>query len=137
MMLHIEKTDWSTQAGAFLAPAMRHEPGVTVATLERLVTEKNADLFVVLSAGEMVGAYVLRVEEREQLNEGVIVAAGGNLPGCRLVRSVLPAIEAQQLNGCQTIRIHTARPAMVREMRRAGYVVREVVLAKDMQHGRQ
>jgi len=137
MMLAIERAAWSEEAAGFLAPAMRHEPGVTVATLAGMVECGSGELFAVLAAGQMVGAYVLRVDRMENGKEGVIVAAGGRLPGYRLLRSILPVIEANQMHGCNTIRIHTARPGIAREMRRAGYVVREIVLAKGLEYGRQ
>lgn len=137
LTLSIARAGWCDQASAHLAPAMRHEPGVTVATLAALVEQGGGELYAVMAGGQMVGAYVLRHEPRETGSEGVIVAAGGNLPGYSLIRSILPTVEAQQMHGCDTIRIHTARPAVAREMQRAGYVVRELVLAKGLTHGRQ
>lgn len=119
-----------------LAPAMRHEPGVTANTLRDLVETDCGRLYAIMADGEMVGAYVLRVQAKETGMEGVVVAAGGKLPGHSLIRSVLPAIESYQLSGCDWVRIHTARRGMVRELSRHGYQIREIVMSKENHHGR-
>lgn len=130
MNLAVAPIHWSESAAAMLAPAMQHEPGVTVGTLAEIVNTERAVLFGVFSGAEMVGAYVLRVEQKEQGREGIIVAAGGNLPGYSLIRTILPAIE-RQLAGCQWIRAHTARRGIMREMAHLGYIQREVIMAKE------
>lgn len=131
MNLAIAAIHWSESAAFMLAPAMRHEPGVTVGTLAEIVNTESAELFGVFSGNDLVGAYVLRFEEKEQGIEGVIVAAGGNIPGYSLIRTILPAIE-RQFKNCNWIRAHTARPGIVREMGRFGYQQREVVMAKEI-----
>lgn len=130
--LSIHKIGWTDTVAAMLAPSLVHEPGITVATLERLTENDNAQLFGVFHDADLVAAYILRIEQLERGMEGVIVAAGGRLPGYSLIRSILPTIE-KQLEKCDWIRIHTARNGMVRELSHAGYRQREVVMAKDNQ----
>lgn len=134
MNLDIAPINWSDRVSLMLEPAMQHEPGVTAATLADLVNSESAELFGVFSDNELVGAYVLRIEQKEAGREGVIVAAGGNLPGFSLIRSILPAIERQfSVFGCNWIRAHSSRPGIIREMSLYGYQQREVVMAKGIQ----
>ena len=135
MKLAVAQMAWSGAAAVLLAPAMSHEPGATVETLERVVGE-GGELYGVFAAGAgLVAAYVLRVEQKDAGREGVIVAAGGRLPGYSLIRSILPTIEGQLLD-CSWIRAHTARRGVVRELRLAGYSQREIVMAKGINYGR-
>lgn len=136
MNVDIFAAPWSDEAAQLLAPAMVHEPGVSVETLARLVKSGAGYLYEVRQGVELVAAYVLRLEPKETGHEGVIVAAGGNLPGVSLIRTVLPVVEDVNMAGCDWVRVHTARPGMMRELARQGYKVREVVMAKEMGNGR-
>lgn len=133
--LAIAPIHWCESVSELMAPSMEHEPGITVATLAEIVNKERAELFGVFSGAELVAAYVLRIEQKEQGQEGIIVAASGKLPGYSLIRTILPPIE-RQLSNCDWIRAHTARPGIVRELKRAGYSQREIVMAKGMHDGR-
>ena len=91
--------------------------------------DAGAALFAVREGARLVGAFVLRVDQTAQGSEGVIVAAGGNLPGFDFTVDLLPHVEAL-FSGVVAIRIHTARPGMARKLAAAGYMPREMVFAK-------
>jgi len=85
--------------------------------------------------GEVVAAFVLRVDRRECRNVGVVVAAGGSLPGIDLTAAIMPHIE-RMFVGCEAIAVHTERPGLVRKLNRQGYRTVEVILEKKVQeHG--
>jgi len=128
--LIIRQAQWTDAHARLLAAAMRADPLVTVETLRAAVANGAASLIEVIdSADQMVCAAVLRVECRELGNEGVIVAAAGALPGGRLLPVVLPVLE-NSFRGVNSIRVHTARPGLVRALARHGYAPREVILSK-------
>lgn len=116
-----------------LAPAMEHDATTTTATLESLVIGHKAALFDVYADNRIVGAVVMRVEQCERGPEGVIVAAAAKLTGAQLTRDVLPIIERHFI-GVHWIRIHTARPGLVRELtkQRHDYEYAETVLRKKV-----
>lgn len=136
MNLAIHSAPWSLACESLLAKAMRSEPGVTVATLRAMVEHGEGHLYQVERNQRIVGAYVLRLEHRENGFEGVIVAAAGRMPGASLIAHCLPVIEREQLDGCNTVRVHTARRGMLRELAKHGYRVREIVLEKEITNGR-
>lgn len=122
---------WSDDAAALLAPAMKCDPGATVDSLRRAVNRRAAKLLGVYARHQLIAAVVLRVDKRDTGAEGVIVAAGGKLSGASLTRSLLPVIE-RCFFGVRRIRIHTARPGLVRLLARHGYTFREWVLNKEI-----
>lgn len=123
---------WRKAHGALLAPAMAHDPTTTPATLQRLVQCGQAVLVEVLQGRTLVGAAVLRVDYTENGPEGVIIAGAGRLPGARLLREVLPALERLFI-GVRWVRIHTAREGLERELtKNHGYQRAEVVLRKEI-----
>lgn len=121
----IKPAPWSAESAMWLTLALQH---ATVADL-RAQVEAGAALFAVESSGRMVGAFVLRLDQTAQGAEGVIVAAGGNLPGFDFTADLLPHVE-DLFSGVVAIRIHTARPGMARKLAAAGYLPREVVFSK-------
>lgn len=125
--LTIKVAPWSPEAAAALALAL---PFADVAELQTQV-EHGAVLYAVEHAGAAVAWYVLRVELGPDSDEGVIVAAAGDLPGVDLTAAVVPVIEKQFI-GCKTLRFHTARPGMARKMARLGYAAGEIVLRKTL-----
>lgn len=113
--------EWSPEAERLLSLACVHAtPGELKGQFEA-----GAALFFARCDGEVVGAYLLRVDG----SEGVIIAAAGDGRGIDLVGTLLPVMERQFLN-CATVRIHTSRAGMVRRLTEAGYEPREIVLAK-------
>lgn len=101
----------------------------------RAQVEAGARLFTVWHGEDddrkMVGALVLRVDESIEGAEGVIVAAGGRLPGFDFTVDLLPHIETL-FRGVRCIRIHTARPGMAAKLAAMGYAPREMVFAKGV-----
>lgn len=127
----ISAQEWSAAAGNMLATAMKSDPLAGVAALENMVKAGEALLFGVFAGCYMVAAYVLRVDHKPHGDEGVIVAAAGKLKGFSLITSLLSHVE-QQFKGCASIRVHTARPGMVRQLKKAGYMPREIILSKGL-----
>lgn len=111
-----------------LAPAIDNERAL--AGVGRQVVEGAATAFIVEDDGDLVAAFVLRVDD----DEGVVVAAGGKGRGYGLIDALLPAIEAR-FHGCRAIRFHTARPGLARLMLKNGYVGQEVVMCKELNSG--
>jgi hypothetical protein len=128
--LTLRPVDWCAEASALLERAMACDPLATVETLRRAVAVGEAGLIGVYDGARLVGALVLRVDVRELGREGVIVAAAGRLPGVRLL-DLLPHVEGR-FRGCRSVRVHTARPGLVRALTRRGYVAREIVMARAL-----
>jgi len=139
MNLVIAPGAWSGHVERMLRAAMRADPGASVHELYELVGQGAATLLEVRTeAGEVVGAVVLRVDERRRecgkfsaFRDGVIVAAGAS---ARWVWRCMPALLAdleRRFQGVQRIRIHTASRGLVRALRRQGYQPQEVVLWKS------
>ena len=124
---------WRAEHDALLARAMAKDPMETTATLRAEVEAGRAHLIQVSdpATGALVGAAVLRVEQRERGLEGVIVAtAGVRGAGVRLL-DLLPELERRLIAaGCVSIRVHPSRPGMLRFCLAAGYQPREWVLGK-------
>lgn len=97
-------------------------PGALEAVAHQVETGR-AQLFTADDGGEIVAAFVLRVDG----DEGVIVAANGPLS---LIPALLPAME-QRFIGCRAVRVHTARPGLARVLtKHCGYGGQEIVLRK-------
>lgn len=107
----------------------------TLADIERQV-ENGAQLFEVHDDnGEVVLAFVLRVDRLACRTVGVVVAAGGSLPGVDLTAVVMPYIESM-FYGVDAIAIHTERPGLIRKLAAQGYRTSEIILEKQVQkHG--
>lgn len=123
--LNVAPADWSGVFAELLAPAF-----VVAGALEAVacqVESGKASLFAVEVGGEVVGAFVLRVEG----TEGVIVAAAGRLDGVDLAPTILPHAETL-FRGCRSVRVHTARPGMAKLLTRQGYAAQEIVLRKEL-----
>lgn len=126
--LTIEPGPWCADADRLIGLSVQH---ATAADIRHQVEQGGARLFHIKHAGTIVGAFVIRVDSLPGGDEGVIVAAAGNLPGVDLTASCMPAIESMFVN-CRTIRYHTAQPALARKMARMGYVPREIVCFKEV-----
>lgn len=123
---------WRPEHAALLERALT-DPMETTETLRREVSAERAVLLEVTDAatGELVGAAVLRIEERELGREGVIAATGGARGcGARLL-DLLPHLERRLVaEGCIALRVHPTRPGMLRFCLAQGYQPREWVLGK-------
>lgn len=107
-----------------LAPAVDSLPAIAAQA------ENGAPLFRVAADGEAIGYYLLRVDYLPEGAEGVIVAAAGR-PGFDLAEMCLPYIEGQ-FKGCKSLRVHTARPGLVRKLAGVGWRPMEFVMKKDL-----
>lgn len=95
--------------------------------------QHGARCYAVACDGQVVGAYLLRIDSTARGLEGVVLAAAGHLDGVELIESLLHVIEIQfRQNDCTSIRIHTSRPGIARKLDRAGYRSAEIVLSKKL-----
>lgn len=133
MTLTLAPAPWSLGMAALLSAAMRCDPGASVATLRALVESGRGTLLQILTdAGELVGAIVLRIDQRELGADGVIVAAATSQ---RWVWRYMPALLRDlegRFMGVQRVRIHTGSRGLVRALARQGYRLRECVLDKEI-----
>lgn len=123
--LTIAPADWGDACAGILRACFAEDRALL--EVGRQVVQGRALLFAAETGGEIVGAFVLRVDG----DEGVIVAAAGHLDGVSLIPALLSHIESK-FTGCRAIRFHTDNPAMARVMSRYGYAGQEVVLRKDL-----
>lgn len=128
-VLTIKAADWAEADAAALASAFT-VPGALDAVAAQVLAG-TACLFHVLDAGEVVGRYVLRVDQLGDAAEGVVVAAWGSWQGGALLPAVLPFIETQ-FRGIKAMRIHSARPGMIRRLAGIGYQPQEIVMRKEL-----
>ena len=118
---------WGVDVEPWLAQAL------ATATVQDLQEQHKAGavLFRLLDGAQLVGAYLLRVDETKQGKQGVIVAGAGKCDGVDMLATVIPVIE-QCFSGVRSIRYHTQKPALVRKMARQGYRVQEVICVKEI-----
>ncbi len=128
--LIIAPAAWSDDAGELLARSA-HDPLVGIAGLRASVQAGRGQLFEVTHFGSLVGAYVLAVNPCELGCELLVAAAGGNMPGISLTRSIVPAIELQGKT-CDRVRISASRRGMVRQLERLGYTAMATTMVKNL-----
>lgn len=124
-VLIVAPAEWGTVAAELLAQCFT-VPGA-LDQVAGQVQEGRAQLFAVDDGGGIIGAFVLRVDG----GEGVLVAAAGKLDGADLLPLLLPQIEGRFI-GCHAIRIHTARPGLVKLLGALGYSGQEIVMRKNL-----
>lgn len=132
LSLTIERSHWTEGAARWVAQTQQH---ATTQELRDQVEQGGAQLFTVEAGGEICGAFVLRVEQRQEGPEGVILSAAGHVPGVDLIGVLLEQIESK-FTDCRTIRFHTANPALARRMAAFGYGVTELVCTKEKHHAK-
>ncbi len=122
---------WGEEAALFLTRIGATDPTISLEWFHRQVETDNLMIEGVWADEELIGAIFWRVETGDRGQEFVIVAASGELPGVDLIRSVLPTFETMARRaGTAFIRVHTARPGLVRRLGSMGYRPEEVVLRK-------
>lgn len=127
--LRIHEAPWSDEVADLLQLACVH------ATRNELFEQhkRGAQVFVVRWGGDVIGAYMLRIDTTARGHEGVIVGAAGKLAGVELITLVLPVIESQfRKVGCVSVRVHTSRSGIVRQLGNRGYDLGELVLSKTL-----
>lgn len=118
---------WSDAVAELLADSKQH---ATIADLRLQVETGRAQLFEIRDdAGQLVATFILRVDQHAAGAEGVVIAVASRCRGIDMTAAIIPVIERLFIN-CKTMRIHTARPGMVRKLARLGFEAREMVLAK-------
>jgi hypothetical protein len=123
----VDAVRWSKSAAAVLSEATPYASADDLQAQEKA----GAKLFRVTCDKKRVGYYLLRVDRLAAGNEGVVVAAAGKLDGVDLITLLMPTVEKQFI-GCQTMRVHTARPGMARKLAVKGFAAGEIVLRKKL-----
>lgn len=118
--LTVAAADWGSPADELLAGCFTNAGAL--AQVRAQVESGQAQLFMADAGGEIVAAFVLRVDGVE----GVIVAAAGPV---ELIPALLPHME-KRFVGCRAFRIHTARAGLARVLLAHGYDGQEIVLRK-------
>lgn len=122
--LIVSPADWSEVFADLLAPAFTTTDALVAVGAQ--VVRGEASLFAIDDGGGIVGAFVLRTDGEE----GVIVAAAGELDGMSIADAMIGHVE-QRFTGVKAIRFHTAVPALARRMTRHGYQFQELVMRKE------
>lgn len=125
--LTIRPAPWNQGAAYWVEQTQQH---ATTQELREQVQTGAARLFQIEAGGEIRGAFVVRVEQRQDGAEGVILSAAGHVPGVDLIAVMLEQIEGLFVN-CKTYRLHTANPALARRVAAFGYGVTELVCTKE------
>lgn len=128
--LSIEPGAWGDAADFWIAQALQH---ATPGDIRHQVEQGGASLFYIRAGVEIVGAFVLRIDQLPGGFEGVIVAAAAKVQGVDMIATCLPEIENKFI-GCKTIRYHTARPELARYLSAWGYAAREIVCRKELKN---
>lgn len=130
-LLTIAPGAWCDEAAWWVSQAVR---ALYLPAIRAQVENELASLFFVAVDGVTCGCFVVRIDRFATHDEGVIMAAAGELPGIDLIATCLPDIEAK-FKGCTAVRYHTERPAVARKMARWGYVADEIICRKELSHG--
>lgn len=123
---------WKESANSLIAQAVRP---LSLIHLRQQVQDGQARMFHVLDGTQVVGAFILRIDQTATGSEGVIVAGAGRCDGVDMLQTCMPAIEKMFI-GCERIRYHTEKPALARKLARMGYGGGEIVCIKELNHGR-
>lgn len=128
MALKIELTTWSTQAAEWL---QKSNVNFDVENIKAQVVEDGASVYKVMRDQVLVGFFVTRIDSLKTHDEGVLVAATGFDNQADLTKTILPEIENKIFSGCKSVRIHTARPGLIKKLSSGGYKPLEFVMTKD------
>lgn len=129
--LTITAQDWTQHAADLLAAAV---PNCSILDIKQQIDDEHAQLFRVDKGFQFIGYYVLRIDYLTEHNEGVIIAAVGKDSSIDLTLEIIPAIEKQFI-GCKFLRIHTARPGLVKKLNAIGFNPLEFVMIKGLVNG--
>jgi len=130
--LAIRRVDWDQPADDHLRRVPLASPVMSLDYYEGLVVGGEANLAGVFTLeGWRVGTVCYQISGADMGVEYHILAAGGRLPGVDLFSATLPGIEALAREaGAGAVRIHTARPGMVKRLGGFGYDLSEVICRK-------
>lgn len=134
-MLRLESnlTPWSDEAAQMLAPIFKGDKTGGVDNVKRQVLSGNASLHRVSKGTDLVGFFSVRIDQFAAGDEMVIIAAAGALHGVPLLHVFLPLLEANAKGaGCESVRIHTSRKGMFKQLAKRGYQFSEWILRKPL-----
>ena len=127
-VLTIDLDVWGDDVEEILLPACP-----VMAEVRAQVSSGRAILYSIRTDGERIANFVLRVDcMASGKHQGVIVAAAGRGGELNLTDELLPFIEKMFVD-CDSIRVHTRRPGLVRQLvGKYGYGLEEIVLMKNL-----
>lgn len=123
--ISIEPGPWSQDAEFWLGRVSQD------ATLDELKNQSEAGVCQVVYVrrdGRVAGAVLMRIDVTSTGAQGVMVAAAGDLD---LMPVCMPHLE-KMFRGVNSIRVHTARPGLVKKLTAMGYKPTEIVLRKEV-----
>lgn len=103
----------------------------SVLDIKKQVIKDLASLFQISIKSEIVGYYVLRVDELVEGNEGVILAMACVNKGFDMT-AILDPVVSQQFKNCIAMRVHTARAGLVKKLDKLGWMAQEFVMKKAL-----
>lgn len=103
----------------------------SVLDIKKQVNNDLASLFQISIKNEIVGYYVLRIDEYVSGNVGVVVAMACVNQGVDMTALLDPVI-SKQFKNCVAMRVHTARAGLVKKLSKLGYMPQEFVMKKAL-----
>lgn len=122
-----EAVEWCEEAEIMLSQAAHN---CSIQDLKNQV-ECGATLFKLTLNDELIGYYILRIDNLNQWSEAVFVAGAGNHQDFDVTTTAVLIAETQVLN-CKYLRIHTARAGLAKLISKIGFDVEEIVMRKEL-----
>ena len=124
---------WDADAAAWSKLIPHDWPGECGEHWEKLVETKAAEVVFVFNGSEKIGFLVFSIESKFSRPELIVLGAFSPVTRHDLTATVLPQIEDfARARGCGTVRFNTMRPGLISKSLRAGFVVSEVIMRKEI-----
>lgn len=125
--------NWDAQAAAWSKLIPHDWPGECGDSWEKMIAAGEAEIVFAEKNGERIGFIVFNINREFPSPELVVLGAFSPASRFDLTAETLPQIESLGLlRGCKTVRFHTMRPGLIAKSLRAGFVVSEVILRKEI-----
>ncbi|MBL4761676.1 MAG: hypothetical protein JKY93_03140 [Gammaproteobacteria bacterium] len=129
----IKRNNWNDLTSILFLPLLKNDPFISMDDWKEGVKSGSLGLFNVWNAqGEIIAAFIVRIDESPKANELVIVAAAGNTPqsenGMGLYDLITPyVVQLANKAECTYMRAHTDRLGVTKLLERAGYETEEYI----------
>ena len=125
--------DWSEEAERMLAPIFADDYSGGVADLKNQVMTRKASLHRVSQEQKTIGYFALRIDALAGMDELVILAGVGSLPGVPLFDVFVPVlVQHAKEAGCGSVRLHCSRKAVLKKAAAQGFAFSEWVMRKKL-----